>query len=114
MIFIEIEIEINEMKKFKIYAGLGGGFGGANYHFTEEFKNEEVAMEYAYELAVQEYESYEGLHGIRTWEEIREELYEMYPPEELGREDIELAYNEEMESWLVYYVEEVKQIFENK
>lgn len=40
------------MKKFKIYAGLGGGFGGADYIDTLEFNNKDEALDYAYQEAV--------------------------------------------------------------
>lgn len=55
--------------KYKIYAGLGGSFGGATYQYIDDFSTEEDALDTAYLLAVQEYESYEGLHGLPSWEE---------------------------------------------
>lgn len=39
--------------KYKIYAGLGGSFGGATYQYTDEFRTEEDALDTAYLLAVQ-------------------------------------------------------------
>ena len=33
------------MPFFKIYHGMGGGFGGAQYDYTGEFKDREEAME---------------------------------------------------------------------
>lgn len=86
--------------KYKIYAGLGGGFGGATYQETGTFANKKDAMDYAYELAVQEYEQYDGLHGLRSVDMIMDE--EGYSEEE--------AYDEwcqEMESWLDFYVKKV-------
>jgi len=89
------------MPKFVIKYGLGGGFGGAERNEPEiiEARNLEDANSYAYEKAVQEYQSYEGLHGLRTAEEIAEE-------DGLDEADVEQAYIEEMESWLDYYAEE--------
>ena len=52
------------MERFHLYAGLGGGFGGARYNQTIEAEDIEEAYEYAHDLAVEEYQSYEGLHGI--------------------------------------------------
>lgn len=45
------------MKQFNIYAGLGGGFGGASYRGTGEFKSLADAEQEAYELAIEEYQS---------------------------------------------------------
>ena len=64
------------MPKFKIYAGLSGGFGGAQYHGTYEFTDAQEADRYAYELALEEYESYAGCHGLSSWYDVREELIE--------------------------------------
>lgn len=40
---------------YNIYAGLGGGFGGADFCDEAEFASEEDAMKYAREQAIQEY-----------------------------------------------------------
>jgi hypothetical protein len=50
--------------KYNIYAGLGGTLGGAQYRGTGEFENFDDAEDYAYRIAVEDYESYEGYHGI--------------------------------------------------
>ncbi len=62
------------MKKFKIYAGVIGRFGGASYQCTIEAKNTQDAIRFAYQLAEEEYQSYEGSHGIMSWEDCEEEL----------------------------------------
>ena len=71
------------------------------YKGTAEFENEFEATEYARNLAIEEYESYEGLHGIPSREELAEE-------NELNFEDnsqeIEDLYMEEMECWLEFSV----------
>lgn len=89
------------MKQYKIFTGLGGGFGGAREYGTYEVSSQDDAEQYAYEVACEEYEGYAGLHGLRSVDDIIEE--EGYC--EVEAED---AYNEERESWLSYYVEEVK------
>ena len=61
------------MKQFNIYAGLSGGFGGASYRGTGEFKSLADAEEEAYMLAIEEYEMHEGNHGIMSWHDIAEE-----------------------------------------
>lgn len=50
--------------KYKIYAGLGGGFGGATYQMTEDYASIDEALEDAYNLSVEEYQSYEGMHEL--------------------------------------------------
>lgn len=102
------------MKKYKIYAGLGGGFGGANFQEIIECKNEYEASQYAYELACQEYESYEGLYGLADLDTIAE-----YPEDYglvEGETDEELlweAYVEARDGWLAYWAEEVSEDGEN-
>lgn len=96
------------MKKFKIYAGLGGGFGGADYIDTLEFNNKDEALDYAYQEAVDIYESYEGTGGILSMDEIEEDLRESWG-EEPSEDDIRECYLEEVESWIEYYVKEEKE-----
>ena len=84
--------------KYKIFAGLSGGFGGANYIETFDCDDEEEATEIAYYHACDEYESYAGLYGLRDIEEImNEDIVEESEAEEI--------YRDERESWLDYYVE---------
>lgn len=86
--------------KYNIYAGLGGSFGGAAYQGTGEFSDEDSATRCAYELAVEEYQSYEGYHGILDWDDVAEQ--EELDPEEDGKA-VDAAYQEEIESWIEYY-----------
>lgn len=80
-----------------IYAGLGGGFGGAVKIGVFEFDSIEEAEHFAWEQACQEYESYAGLHGLRDITQIIEE-------EDCDEEIAEEYYNEEREGWIDYYV----------
>lgn len=91
------------MAKFKIFAGLGGGFGGAKFIEIEEHESRSEASKSAYEYSIEEYENYEGLHGLRTREEIMEA--EEIEDECIGDE----AYIEERDGWIEYYVEEVSE-----
>lgn len=92
--------------KFEIYAGLGGGFGGASYVETIEANTREEAEEYARQCAIDDYESYEGSHGILSRDDVFEDLIESFGEEPL-EEDVDLRYMEEVEGWIAYYVEEV-------
>ena len=90
------------MAKYNLYAGLGGGFGGYQYHCTEDYDSREDAEEAARELAIEEYQSYEGMHGEEN------ELTE----DELTQEDedeISGMYQEEIEGWLSYLVTTVEE-----
>ena len=53
--------------KYAIYAGLNGGFGGATFQYVDDFDSEYEALDAAYDKAVEEYESYEGCHGLMDW-----------------------------------------------
>lgn len=96
--------------KYRIYAGLGGGFGGASYVNTIDVDSWEEANDEAYNAAVEVYESYEGLHGIPSYNELREEVLTEYINENLTKQEIEDAISEVrqelIESWVDYYVEE--------
>jgi len=86
----------DSIQKWDIFAGLGGGFGGANYMRTETCTKND-AETCAYEDACDEYESYAGMHGIRSHSDIMDE-------DGVDEEEADEIYNEERESWLDYYV----------
>lgn len=91
--------------------GLGGSFGGANNHQTEELDNLEEALEYAEELARDYYQSYEGMHGLMSWSEVKKQLLEEEAENDISDEDVECAYAEEVERWIVF---DAKPYDENK
>lgn len=98
------------MALYKIYAGLGGGFGGAQYQGTYECKNQEEAERYAYDLAWEEYESYGGCGGLYTWDSLREEIANEYYDgdiEAVPDDEVDAAYTEEVEGWLSYKAVEI-------
>lgn len=89
---------------YNIYAGLGGGFGGAEFYSSEDFSSEEDAVEYARDVAIQEYQSYEGYHGIYGLRDIQEEYQDFGLDDDFTNEELEEVYLEEIESWIEYYV----------
>ena len=91
-------MKLNKMKQYIIFAGLVGSFGGAQEQGVFTFYDEDEAIEEAYQAACQIYESYEGVQGLRTVQEI---MYE----EECSMEFAEDVYYEERQNWLDYYVE---------
>ena len=102
------------MPKFKIYAGLSGGFGGARYCGVYECADRDEAETYAREQAVEEYESYGGYHGLYTWDSMRQEIADdEYDGdiEQVDPEDVDMRLMEEVEGWLTYKVIPVQDDF---
>lgn len=98
------------MALYNIYSGLSGGFGGYTYQCTEEFETREEAIERAREMAIEEYESYEGSHGVMNWNDVKEDYLDSegrdYDDElsEFDRECIDDMYQEAIEGWISYKV----------
>ena len=92
------------MGYYKIYAGLSGGFGGANYIDTLEFENEYAANDYAFELASELYYSYGGYHGLFNRKDALEEDPYLTDDELTEMED------EDRENWIDYYVIETNSL----
>ena len=100
--------------KFKVYAGLSGGFGGATYHGTYEYNSRKEVEDDARQLAIEEYESYGGYHGLYTWDSMREEIANEYYDGDIDavpEDEVDVAYCEEVEGWLSYHVKEVTSEF---
>ena len=90
--------------KYNLYAGLGGGVGGANLVFKgAEYNDIEEATEAAYEYAAEEYQSYEGYHGLTSYNDIKENPEEYGLDENPEAEDVDEVYTEEVENWIEYY-----------
>lgn len=100
--------QTRKMKKYNIYSGLGGSFGGETYQYTGLYESEEEAWQDAYHSATAEYESYEGYHGIKDWQDCFNDLCEekgLDPDSENPdnyAEDIDIYYQNEIESWIEY------------
>ena len=95
------------MPKFKIYAGLSGGFGGARFCGVYDCADEHEAEEIAREEAMSEYESYGGYHGLYTWDSMRQEIADTEYDgdiEQVDPEDVDIAMTEEVEGWLSYRI----------
>lgn len=88
-------MSISKKNLYIIGYGLGGGFGGINTYEVINAPNQEAASKDAYWKSVEEYESYEGMHGLRTLYDCIEEAE---GSEEVGQE----IYNEELETWIEY------------
>lgn len=90
------------LSRFDIYAGLSGGFGGATFQCTVECKDVEEAEWYAKSLAIEEYESYEGMHGIFSWEDCRDDLIESFG--EVTDADVDAYYQDQIDNWCRWFV----------
>ena len=102
------------MPKFKIYAGLSGGFGGAHFCEVYECGSQAEAEIYAREVAIEEYEYYGGYHGLYTWDSMRQEIADdEYDGdiEQVDLEDVDMRMMEEVEGWLTYKVIPVQDNF---
>ncbi len=101
------------MALYKLYAGLGGSFGGATCQGVYEFDTVEEAEKAAYQLAWDEYQSYEGYHGLLDWDQCYEDLLEseMIEPGAQTQGEIEdivdAHYIDNVETWIEWSVEEV-------
>lgn len=90
--------------EYNIYAGLGGGFGGERYHSTILAENLEEAEDYAYSRAREEYEMYEGNHGLKDWYDCAEELG--FDPDNITEEqekEVNVLYEESISDWVSFY-----------
>lgn len=83
--------------QYVIRYGMNGGFNSETFELIDA-DNKAQAESIAYERACDEYSSYEGMHGLRTADEIMEE-------DEVDNEEAEMIYNEERDSWLEYSAE---------
>lgn len=107
------------MKKFEIFAGLGGGYNSVTSYGIEEHRNEEDATTRAYELAVEDYESHEGSNGLENFQDCILEAKSEYPQPDPGETEEEYEmnidehaselYSEYIETWIDYYVKEIKE-----
>jgi hypothetical protein len=93
------------MKYFKIEYSCGCG-PNEEYIIADSLENAEKE---AYYLAVDNYESYAGYHGIPSIEEVAEDMFEV-PFDELTEGEVydaEIEYYQQMESWLSYSATEI-------
>ena len=90
------------MKFFGIY---GCNATNSIYKIAIEARDEQSALKFCYDSAVEDRDSYEGLHGVKTWADIAEDegftVGEMSSEEENYIDDL---YTESIESDIIYNV----------
>ena len=92
-------------KFYKITFGCGCG-ENEDFITAESYDN---AMQYAYESAVEDYQCYEGYHGIPGLCDIAEEMFDT-DFEDLSdpqKEAVQEEYEQTIESWIDYSAEEI-------
>ena len=80
---------------WQVKYGLGGGFGGCGEWEDTDCKTEEEAVNYAYELACEEYDSYSG-----TADALEEDP-------DLTEGELDDMWLEDREDWISYRAREV-------
>lgn len=96
------------MPKFNLYAGLTGGFNSVELvEENVECKNLREAEMFAYDYALEKFESMAGMHGLSSYTDIEESLYEDCG-DEFNFDDIVMEeYLGYVENWIIYYAKEV-------
>lgn len=92
------------MAWYRLYVKSVGG--GTECVGPYEYKNERDAVDEAYNMAVEDYESFAGYHGIVDIGEIMECPEDFGLDSDADEEACWEAYYEEREGWLNYWVEE--------
>lgn len=87
--------------------GLSGGFGGINNYEVIQTSSLEEAEKDAYQRALEEYESYSGMHGLRSVDDIIDE-------DDVDSDEAEEIYNQEREDWLDYVAKPYSKEYEKK
>ena len=92
------------MNWYRLYLSSVGG--GIVCEGPLEFSSEEIATQAAYDMAVEDYESFEGYHDIPDIGDIMEDKEGYNLCEEATEEECWETYYEQRESWIDYWVEE--------
>lgn len=92
-------------KFYKITYGCGCG-DNEDFITAENYDN---AVHYAYESAIEDYNTYEGYHGIPNLNGIADEMFNREYEElsEDEKEAVEEEYEQTVESWINYSAEEI-------
>lgn len=90
----------------KFFGTYGCSATSSIYNIAIEARDAQSALKFCYDSAVEDRDSYEGLHGVKTWEEIAENegfiIGEMSQAEENYIDDL---YVDSIESNIIYNIE---------
>lgn len=91
------------MKFFGIY---GCNAVNSIYKIAIEARDEQSALKFCYDYAIEDRDSYEGFHGVQTWAEIAEnEGFTVGEMSQAETDYIDDLYADSIESDIIYYVE---------
>ena len=102
-----------------IFALFAGSCNEPCVYDIAEFESVEEATEAAYDCAIEDYQSYEGLHGLPDRGMIMDNPEEYGLSEDYLESELEDAYMDAIESWIQYSAQEIhnpdelKEICEN-
>ena len=91
------------MNWYRLYINSVGG--GTVFEGPLEFKTEDEAMNEARVYAIEDYESFEGYHGIPDIGDVMEDKEGYNLDQDATEDDCWEAYYEQRESWIDYWVE---------
>jgi hypothetical protein len=92
------------MNWYRLYVSSVGG--GTICEGPFKFISKDIATQAAYDIAVEDYESFEGLHGIPDVGDIMEDKEGYNLSEDASEDECWEVYYEQRESWLSYWAEE--------
>lgn len=92
------------MNWYRLYVSSVGG--GTICEGPFEFISKDVATQAAYDIAVEDYESFEGLHGIPDVGDIMEDKEGYNLSEDASEDECWEVYYKQREGWLSYWAEE--------
>ena len=92
------------MNWYRLYVSSVGG--GTVCEGPLEFSSKDIATQAAYDMAVEDYESFEGLHGIPDVGDIMEDKEGYNLSEDASEDECWEVYYEQRENWLSYWAEE--------
>jgi hypothetical protein len=92
------------MNWYRLYISSVGG--GTVCEGPFEFSSKDIATQAAYDMAVEDYESFEGLHSIPDVGDIMEDKEGYNLSEDASEDECWEVYYEQRESWLNYWAEE--------
>ena len=91
-------------KWYRLYINSVGG--GTECEGPREYKTKEDAMDDARQMAIDDYESFEGYHGIPDIGEIIEDKEGYGLDEDTSEDECWEVYYEQREGWMNYWVVE--------
>ena len=91
-------------KWYRLYINSVGG--GSECEGPREYETKEDAMDDARMMAIDDYESFEGYHGIPNISDIMEEMEDYGLDRDASEDDCWDVYYEQREGWMDYWVVE--------